>query len=291
MDDITKPTTPTPSGHVSIPVTRRPIDRAPLSGGRSVDGFVSQPSTSSSSMAPPSVNSSPVSLDQLDAPLPSENSVNDTAPEISTSSDMPVADEPSQASFSVETSADEPSSPPEIPAEPSTQITETAQDDSINPPQEPQQITAPTMSGMAPEVSANTEDNLTEDNEPQASESESVAKPEEKPAAEAEKSEGSVVTAPITSAPRHKGHLGAILVAVLISLALIAGAGYAYWQNNKTKADTAKKNTPAVTQKTKNPATADDVQKASDDIDASLKKIDDTKDFQEADLSDTSLGL
>ena len=71
--------------------------------------------------------------------------------------------------------------------------------------------------------------------------------------------EGKVTAAPIAS-KKSKGHGAAILVAVMIALSLIGGAGYAYWQNQKTKTSNTQ-----TTQKTeevkKNPATAEDVQK------------------------------
>ena len=104
--------------------------------------------------------------------------------------------------------------------------------------------------------------------------------------------EGSVVTPPMASAPKgRKGTGVAILIGVLFTVALIGGAGYAYWQNNKNKTPAAQTEQTTEEQKTVQPATADDIQKASDDIDAALNKVDDTKDFVESDLSDATLGL
>jgi hypothetical protein len=115
--------------------------------------------------------------------------------------------------------------------------------------------------------------------------------------AEIEAQERADAEARVTPAPatptRRKGHGAAILIAIIVALALVAGAGYAYWQNKQ--ASTPKKPAVTTTQKqttpTKNPATAADVDKASNDIDAAIKKIDETKEYQETDLSDATLGL
>lgn len=88
--------------------------------------------------------------------------------------------------------------------------------------------------------------------------------------------------------PTKKGKGAAIFVAILFALALIGGAGYAYWQKKNEQRTPAANTTQ---ESTKSPAKADDVEKVSNDIDESLKKIDDTKDYQESDLSDETLGL
>lgn len=103
--------------------------------------------------------------------------------------------------------------------------------------------------------------------------------------------EGKVTNAPTTQPPR-KGRGPAIIIAVILALALVGGAGYAYWQNNKqspkTPAVTIKKTT---VEKTKNPAKATDVDTAAKEIQAAIDKIDETKQYQETDLSDATLGL
>lgn len=100
---------------------------------------------------------------------------------------------------------------------------------------------------------------------------------------------GQVSQAPTTQ-PQRKSHMGSILVAIIIALALVAGAGYAYLQNNKTAP--AAKATPAKTETKKvEPATADDVTKSSDAIDKAITGSDDNAGAAEADLSDTTLGL
>jgi hypothetical protein len=85
--------------------------------------------------------------------------------------------------------------------------------------------------------------------------------------------------------PKKKGKGLAIFVAVIIALGLIGGASYAFWKNNKDK--TVK---PAETV-TATISVSDTVTTASDGIDTELKKIDDTKEFQATDISDTTLGL
>lgn len=86
--------------------------------------------------------------------------------------------------------------------------------------------------------------------------------------------------------PAKKGKGLAIFIAVIIALGLIAGASYAFWKNNQNK-----KTTKTTTTKTTAPNVSDKVNTASDAIDAELKKIDDTKEFQPNDISDTALGL
>ena len=86
--------------------------------------------------------------------------------------------------------------------------------------------------------------------------------------------------------PAKKGKGLAIFIAVIIALGLIAGASYAFWKNNQNK-----KTTTTTTTKTTAPNVSDKVNTASDAIDAELNKIDDTKEFQPNDISDTTLGL
>ena len=88
-----------------------------------------------------------------------------------------------------------------------------------------------------------------------------------------------------------KGKGAVIMVAVLVALALIAGAGYAYIQNNKAAVKPAAQTQVKENTVTKDPATGLDVDNASNALDTELKKVDDTKDYQENDLTDTTLGL
>jgi hypothetical protein len=110
------------------------------------------------------------------------------------------------------------------------------------------------------------------------------AKTDEKP------STAGVVTSAQYKQPSKKGKGVAILIAVILALGLIAGAGYAYLQNTKEIAPPV---TPTTTTQTpaKNPATANDVDTLNTDIDSALSKVDDTKDYQANDLADTTLGL
>lgn len=88
-----------------------------------------------------------------------------------------------------------------------------------------------------------------------------------------------------------KGKSVTIIVIVLLMLALIGGAVFAYIQTNK-KVKPATDNTsttaPAATTTT---VSGTDIDKTSSDLDASLKKVDDTKDYTANDLTDTTLGL
>ncbi len=99
--------------------------------------------------------------------------------------------------------------------------------------------------------------------------------------------EPSVLSSPSKPASK-KGKSGAIIVAVLVALALIGGAGYAFWQK---RGDTPAKPTTTSTTPSSQATSNDPGTKATTKIDESLKKTDETKDLQESDLSDTTLGL
>jgi|GEM_PF-4616179 len=96
---------------------------------------------------------------------------------------------------------------------------------------------------------------------------------------------GPKITSSMARKPKKKGKGVAIVIAVIIALGLIAGASYAFWKNNQDK-KTEKTETVETTV-----SVSETVQSASDDIDSELNKIDDTKEFQATDISDTSLGL
>lgn len=103
-------------------------------------------------------------------------------------------------------------------------------------------------------------------------------------------SSASVAPAP-PAQPAKKSKGAAIFVAVILALALVGGAGYAYWANQKdTKKPEAAAPATTKTEKT-TPATTEDVDKTASEIDDSLKQVDDTTENQPADLSDTSLGI
>jgi len=85
---------------------------------------------------------------------------------------------------------------------------------------------------------------------------------------------------------KKKGRGLAIVIAVIIALALIGGASYAFWKNNNDKKATTKDTTTTTTT-----SVSETVTTASDGIDTELNKIDDTKEFQSTDISDTTLGL
>lgn len=112
-------------------------------------------------------------------------------------------------------------------------------------------------------------------------------------AQEKAESESRVEPAP-TAPPPRKSKWPAIIIAIIFALALIGGAGYAYWQNSKQTAKTTntqneesgKEKEPA-----KNPATVEDVDKAANAIQESIDKIDEDSQLQESELSDENLGL
>ena len=79
-----------------------------------------------------------------------------------------------------------------------------------------------------------------------------------------------------------------VFVAVLLVLALVGGGAFAYWQSSNKTTPAASTNNTTQTEKKVN---ADDINKVSTDLDTSLKKIDDTKDFSTTDLADAALGL
>lgn len=121
------------------------------------------------------------------------------------------------------------------------------------------------------------------------SEDKAPAITETKPDTEQKPTAG-VVTSPQYKQPSKKGKGVAILIAVILAIGLIAGAGYAYLQNTKEVAPPADP-TPVVTTPAKDPATADDIDTLNTDINNTMTKVDDAKDYQANDLSDTTLGL
>lgn len=88
-----------------------------------------------------------------------------------------------------------------------------------------------------------------------------------------------------------KGRRMAVIATILVLLALVGGAAFAYIQNKDKVVKAPAAAAPASTTPAKSPATSTDVDKASTSLDNSLKKVDDTKDQSEADLSDITLGL
>jgi hypothetical protein len=105
-----------------------------------------------------------------------------------------------------------------------------------------------------------------------------------------DKSAAGVVTSAQYKQPSKKGRGVAILVAVILALALIAGAAYAYLQNTKDIAPEAETNT-VVTTPVKESTASEDIDTLNTEIDESLKAVNDTTDYQQNDLTDTTLGL
>ncbi|MCA9330033.1 hypothetical protein KDA11_05265 [Candidatus Saccharibacteria bacterium] len=290
--DATPNITPTPASTPdalaniasSSPVNLRPATTSAVNSGVSMDGVVRRTVGTTSRPRPvngvPSVNNVTSTFDSSSAPQPATNGTTISLNELDGTVDSQ-------------------------PVEPPTVATEVA---SVTPVPEPVNIesmpssSAPvvndsTITGFPSQNRSNLAANSTRPTEsanksplPIIPDIAPVPKDEESP-----KHEGSVMAPVVKSAPKsHKGSKVAIMVGILFALALIGGAGYAYWQNNKSNS-----NTPVAEQtqqaaeddnKTK-PATAKDVQKAIDDIDTNLGKVDDSKDFVESDLSNSALGL
>lgn len=259
--DNTPQVPPTPSDNSAStdtpvnPVVRRPIT-TPTSLSGSMDGVVRR---SGVTLPQSDSTDTPKTLEELDAPVP-------TIPEVSapvTPAPPIVSNEPQVAVPAAMSGA------PELPGQPTPPVDAVAS--SPTPPQPSVDVPPAPVAPATPVSTLPLEEVATQ---------------------EIPKAEGSVVIPPVTSAPKgRKGTGVAILIGVLFTVALIGGAGYAYWQNNKNKTPAVQTEQKTEEKKTVEPATADAIQKASDDIDAALGKVDDAKDFIESDLSDATLGL
>ena len=85
----------------------------------------------------------------------------------------------------------------------------------------------------------------------------------------------------------HSAPLGPIIVAVIVALVLGGLTVYAL----KTKNPAAPTANTASTSKTATTVKSSDVSKTSDDVDSSLKQVNDTQDFNSNDLSNATLGI
>ncbi len=84
----------------------------------------------------------------------------------------------------------------------------------------------------------------------------------------------------------------AVVVAIIVALALAGLVIFTFMKSKNASSTSKKAPTTAATQTTAKPlASPADVDATNKDIDTSLSKTDDTKDFPAADLSDKSLGL
>lgn len=81
-----------------------------------------------------------------------------------------------------------------------------------------------------------------------------------------------------------------IIIALLLVLSLVGGAAFAYVQTNG-KVKEADTNTAPVAQPEQAATDESDPDAAAKDLDATLDKVDDDKEYNTEDLSDTSLGL
>ncbi len=93
-----------------------------------------------------------------------------------------------------------------------------------------------------------------------------------------------------TGQPRKRNNKLAIaIIATLVVLAVGGGGAFAYLQTRKKPAPTTK--TTQTAAPTVSSVKATDVDKTAADLDATMKKIDDTKEYTANDLADTTLGL
>jgi hypothetical protein len=213
----------------------------------------------------------------------------ETKPTVTPPSTRPVMDiqppkPPTQVSV-VDKSDDVPTSAPEVSSSVTESVTApapvaTADDSSSSTSEEmapaPVATTppAPVEEVKAPEVAAATEPTVSNDLQPATTE----AKPAENPMA-------------IPPKPAHQAHVprGTIIVAIVVALLLAGTSIFAYL---KTKDDTTTSNNNKTSQKaTPAKVTTSDVSQTSQQIDDTLKTVDDTKDFEANDLGDTALGL
>lgn len=90
----------------------------------------------------------------------------------------------------------------------------------------------------------------------------------------------------------HHLPIAAIVAAIVVSLALIGVAVFAYLRSNKA-ANSAKTDSSAQSQQAaaKPAATAADVDSTSAELDKSVNGVDDNQDLNSADLTDQTLGL
>lgn len=99
-----------------------------------------------------------------------------------------------------------------------------------------------------------------------------------------------------TIAPKSKkNRVFMTILVVIVALALIAGAVYWYTKhknstNSTSKSSTANTSQQSMTTKVQ-PANVNNVNQTSQNIDVALNKVNDTKDFSNNDLADSTLGL
>jgi hypothetical protein len=107
-----------------------------------------------------------------------------------------------------------------------------------------------------------------------------------KPGAAAASSTAPQSAKPLKAPKKAKTPIGVIIVAVIVALSLSALTVFAYLKT---------KDSPSVKDNQKSQAqdraSAGDIDDTTNGVDEGLKSLDDTKDFNDSDLSDTNLGL
>lgn len=81
--------------------------------------------------------------------------------------------------------------------------------------------------------------------------------------------------------------IGAIIMAIIVAGALAGVTVFAYMRSNSTSTDKGTENQDSANSEVQ----SSDVDDVTSEIDKSLNGLDDSKDFQESELSDTTLGL
>lgn len=166
-----------------------------------------------------------------------------------------------------------------------------AEEPSVTPPAADQ---PPVTAEATPEV-AKTEPTVTEtEATPEAAKTDAptavAAEDTAKPADQKNPDEKPPLGVPLgdRTAHHHRRPLGVVIVAIIIAL-LLAGLSVYAWQ--KTKPATKAKTSSSTTASTVAAIKPADVNQASQDVDATLKQVDDTKDLNANDLSNATLGL
>lgn len=232
----------------------------------------------------------------IQSPKPSSSNPNDSAPvlppanveeavEENTDSDAVVTDasaEPSDQSDAA-SSDTTPSDQDSTPSSEETKTWETADSNDTNVAPEP----APEPAATDPTADAGSEHAANTDVADQADKSTSHDRVATTPVA----TESNPLAIPPVLPPKSGKPILVIAVAVIVAIGL---AGLVVFTFMKTKSDTGNSrpnNSSGAAPTTKPQASPADVDATTQEIEGSLNKIDDSKDFSSTDLGDKSLGL
>lgn len=90
---------------------------------------------------------------------------------------------------------------------------------------------------------------------------------------------------------KKKSPMLAILIVIVLALGLAGGAVYLYMKTKDSTKNTQTTNTTNTSNATETPITQADVDNTVKEVDDAVNSLDDTKDLNENDLSDATLGL